>query len=471
SPADVKALSIISAVGCAISIFCLAITVVAYLLVWRYVKSDRAVLLLSLCVALIISYALFLGGVDRVANEVTCAVISALLHYFYLVVFFTMLAYGVEIAISVIYVFKTDSRLKWLLPVAWVAPVIIVAVSLGVTKTEGYGNDEFCWLSVEDGVLWAFVGPALCIILINTIIVITVIHKMFKSSAMRTKSDKEKARLGVRSLCVLLPILGITWVFGVFSVNEQTVAFQYIFAVCNALQGVLIFVFHCVFNKQLRQGLKQRNVRKNTLASIEKDFKNQQSTEENSLRQSQGSRNNSSSYDQLDTGIRDSHKYMDVVAQTKSSSKDSGSDRSRNKRQSTDDEKLRQQENANAKKIEKEKQEREEKLRKENETRKKERQLTCPRSTRIPSSRSSRSDDDYEKYEHSAGRKKKDSSRSESKKTSSLPKSKKDKKKGSHSKDRSRLYEYPYEGTYLGGQSLHASLGNMNMQPQYGYRY
>ncbi|KAH3725486.1 hypothetical protein DPMN_051330 [Dreissena polymorpha] len=632
SPADVKALSIISAVGCAISIFCLAITVVAYLLVWRYVKSDRAVLLLSLCVALIISYALFLGGVDRVANEAACTVISALLHYFYLVVFFTMLAYGVEIAISVIYVFETDSRLKWLLPVAWGAPVIIVAVSLGVTKTEGYGNDEFCWLSVEDGVLWAFVGPALCIILINTIIVITVIHKMFKSSAMMTKSDKEKARLGVRSICVLLPILGITWVFGVFSVNEQTVAFQYIFAVCNALQGVLIFVFHCVFNKQLRQGLKQRNVRKKTLASIEKDFKNQQSTgytsvdpkssgysnesestttnpflmadrqmkeltknkkggsniydnnvnnqkeapnkavdlddvkisnilresevmsgtagissildvdrkpdrsvqtpeahrkfvswflEENSLRQSQGSQNISSSYDRLDTGIRDSHKYMDVVAQTKTSSKDSWSDRSRNKRQGTDDEKLRQQEIAKAKKIEKEKQERDEKLRKENEARQKER-LAMERKERereeerqrrdrhgksnVPqirigyerpedpyssgsklskNSRSSRSDDDYEggsaqnissistalpqKYEHSAGRKKKDSSRSESKKTSSLPKSKKDKKKGSHSKDRSRLYEYPYEGTYLGGQSRHASLENMNMQPQYGY--
>ena len=56
---------------------------------------------------------------DLFLIQAACTVISALLHYFYLVVFFTMLAYGVEIAISVIYVFETDSRLKWLLPVAW----------------------------------------------------------------------------------------------------------------------------------------------------------------------------------------------------------------------------------------------------------------------------------------------------------------------------------------------------------------
>jgi len=43
-------------------------------------------------------------------------------------------------------------------------------------------------------------------------------------------------RTGLRSICILLPILGITWVFGVFAVNEGTVVFQYLFAICNSLQ-------------------------------------------------------------------------------------------------------------------------------------------------------------------------------------------------------------------------------------------
>lgn len=43
-------------------------------------------------------------------------------------------------------------------------------------------------------------------------------------------------RTGLRSLCTLLPVLGITWVFGILSINEDLIAFQYLFAVFNSLQ-------------------------------------------------------------------------------------------------------------------------------------------------------------------------------------------------------------------------------------------
>ena len=36
---------------------------------------------------------------------------------------------------------------------------------------------------------------------------------------------------------MILPVLGIAWVFGVISVNEDLVAFQYVFAVANSLQA------------------------------------------------------------------------------------------------------------------------------------------------------------------------------------------------------------------------------------------
>jgi len=43
------------------------------------------------------------------------------------------------------------------------------------------------------------------------------------------------------NILVLCPILGITWVFGVLSVNNDLVAFQYIFAVANSLQVSVSF--------------------------------------------------------------------------------------------------------------------------------------------------------------------------------------------------------------------------------------
>ncbi|KAL3877058.1 hypothetical protein ACJMK2_034813, partial [Sinanodonta woodiana] len=257
---DQVSLSIISIIGCAISIFCLSVTMVAHLIVWRYVKSARSRLLMNLCAALIISYVIFLACIDRTENKNACTAVAALLHYFYLSVFFLMLAFGIEIAVSVIYVFVTSSRIRWLLPFAWILPAVIVAISLGVTKLEGYGNKKFCWLSIEDGLIWAFVGPAALVIVINFIIIIVVFRQMFSSSAMLTKSDKDKAKTAVRSLCVLLPITGITWVFGILSVNEDLVVFQYLFAIINSLQGFLIFLFNCVFNHHLKEAIKQMNV-------------------------------------------------------------------------------------------------------------------------------------------------------------------------------------------------------------------
>lgn len=44
------------------------------------------------------------------------------------------------------------------------------------------------------------------------------------------------SRLTAKAVAVLLPILGISWIFGVLTVNTHSLAFLYIFAVFNSLQ-------------------------------------------------------------------------------------------------------------------------------------------------------------------------------------------------------------------------------------------
>ena len=46
-------------------------------------------------------------------------------------------------------------------------PVIIVAISLGATQADGYGSSEGCWLDVPSGLIWAFIAPAILIILVS----------------------------------------------------------------------------------------------------------------------------------------------------------------------------------------------------------------------------------------------------------------------------------------------------------------
>ena len=47
-------------------------------------------------------------------------------------------------------------------------------------------------------------------------------------------------RAGIRSLLILMPVMGITWIFGIFAVNKETVVFQYFFAIFNSIQVKLI---------------------------------------------------------------------------------------------------------------------------------------------------------------------------------------------------------------------------------------
>lgn len=43
-------------------------------------------------------------------------------------------------------------------------------------------------------------------------------------------------RTAVKSTVILLPLLGITWVFGLLAVNENTTVFAWLFTLCNSLQ-------------------------------------------------------------------------------------------------------------------------------------------------------------------------------------------------------------------------------------------
>ncbi|XP_059150160.1 adhesion G protein-coupled receptor L4-like [Physella acuta] len=250
-----NSLSIISIIGCSISMVCLVCTVGVYAVLWKQVKSDRSTLNIHLCVCLFLGYIIFLSCVDKAQNRAGCVVIAAVLHYIFLVIFFLMLAESVELFKSVTMVFKSNSILIQLLVLAYVAPAVIVALSLCITTAEGYGFEDFCWLSTENGVIWAFIVPVLLIILINFATIVQVLRVMQGTKHMMSQTAKEKAKITIRTIGLLSPVLGVTWVLGVLSVNEDSVVFQYLFAILNSLQGVFIFIFYCIVPQQVKKSL------------------------------------------------------------------------------------------------------------------------------------------------------------------------------------------------------------------------
>ncbi|XP_059155134.1 adhesion G-protein coupled receptor D1-like [Physella acuta] len=243
----------ISIICLSVSIICLLATVLVYAVLWRYVKSDRAVLYVNLSVTLTLGYVVFLSGINQTQNKVMCTAIAAALHFLFLVVFFSMLGQGLNVLVSVISM-TTRSVLRYLLPLSYGGPLLIVVITLAVTKAHGYTTDTYCWLSIESGVFWAFTVPALSIILVNFIIVLVVLKTMQTSHFMSNKPLVARTKSVVRSICILSPILGLSWVYGVLSMTDPHVIFQYLFALTNSLQGLFIFICQCLLQQQVRDG-------------------------------------------------------------------------------------------------------------------------------------------------------------------------------------------------------------------------
>ncbi|KAG2470731.1 AGRD1 protein, partial [Polypterus senegalus] len=71
---------------------------------------------------------------------------------------------------------------------------------------------------------------------IGILIAVTRIISRISADNYKVHGDANAVKLTTKAVAVLLPILGISWIFGVLAVNEQVLAFQYMFAVFNSLQ-------------------------------------------------------------------------------------------------------------------------------------------------------------------------------------------------------------------------------------------
>ncbi|XP_070540818.1 uncharacterized protein [Ptychodera flava] len=251
-----RALEIITYIGCAISLAALAITL-SVLFCLTSLRSERTAIHKNLVVALLAAQILFLSGISATASRVACKAIALLLHYFFMAVFCWMLVEGIHLYGKVVQVFNSgEDKIKHYLSIGWGIPVVVVAVAAAI-NWEGYGSEKSCWLTIDGQMIWAFAGPATLIILVNLVILAMVLRIVVTSAATNKEKEFDHIKAGVKGALVLLPILGLSWMFGLLAVNEDLIAFQYLFAIFNSLQGFFIFLFQCVLNGEVRAALRR----------------------------------------------------------------------------------------------------------------------------------------------------------------------------------------------------------------------
>ncbi|XP_066489731.1 cadherin EGF LAG seven-pass G-type receptor 1 [Tiliqua scincoides] len=246
-------LKIITYATVSISLVALLLTFILLVLI-RTLRSNLHSIHKNLVAALFFSELVFLIGINQTENPFVCTVIAILLHYFYMSTFAWMFVEQLHI-----YRMLTEVRninfghMRFYYVMGWGIPAIITGLAVGLDP-QGYGNPDFCWLSVHDTLIWSFAGPIVIVVVINIVIFILAL----KASCKRRQRSLEKTGVvsGLRTAFLLLLLVSATWLLGLMAVNSDVMTFHYLFAIFSCLQGLFIFFFHCIFNKEVRKHLK-----------------------------------------------------------------------------------------------------------------------------------------------------------------------------------------------------------------------
>ncbi|XP_001920772.2 cadherin EGF LAG seven-pass G-type receptor 1 [Danio rerio] len=249
---DVLPLKVVTYTTVSASLVALLITFLL-LAILRKLRSNLHSIHKNLVASIFLSEFIFLTGINQTDSPFVCTVVAILLHYSYMCAFAWMFVEGLHI-----YRMLTEMRninqghMRFYYAIGWGIPAIITGLAVGLDP-QGYGNPDFCWLSVYDTLIWSITGPISIVVLINIVLIVLAAKA---SCGRRQRTEKSGAISALRVAFLLLLLISATWLLGLMAVNSDVLSFHYLFAILSCLQGICIFFFHCILNKDVRRNLK-----------------------------------------------------------------------------------------------------------------------------------------------------------------------------------------------------------------------
>ena len=87
---------------------------------------------------------------------------------------------------------------------------------------------------------------------VNSVLFITLLCRINRVSKFRESMTRvQHVKAWLRRSLILLPVLGITWSFGLLTFISSTIVFHYLFTIFNSLQGFVIFFNFCVLDSEV----------------------------------------------------------------------------------------------------------------------------------------------------------------------------------------------------------------------------
>ncbi|XP_021113438.1 cadherin EGF LAG seven-pass G-type receptor 3 isoform X2 [Heterocephalus glaber] len=128
------------------------------------------------------------------------------------------------------------------------SPFLPQGLAVGLDP-EGYGNPDFCWISIHDPLIWSFASPVVLVIVMNGTMFLLAART---SCSTGQREAKKTPVLTLRSSFLLLLLVSASWLFGLLAVNHSILAFHYLHAGLCGLQGLAVLLLFCVLNADAR---------------------------------------------------------------------------------------------------------------------------------------------------------------------------------------------------------------------------
>ncbi|KAM7402101.1 hypothetical protein PAMP_017369 [Pampus punctatissimus] len=226
-----------------------------FLLCLRAMQCNKTSIINNGATALFFSELIFILGINHADNPFVCTVIAILLHFFYLCTFSWLFLEGLHVYRMISEVRDINyGPMRFYYLIGWGVPAFITGLAVGLDP-EGYGNPDFCWLSMYDTLIWSFAGPIAMVVSMNIFLYI-LSSRASCSLRHRSIEKKEPQVSGLKTAGGVLLLVSVTCFLALLSVNSDMIIFHYLFAGFNCVQGPFVFFFRIVFNKEARNAMK-----------------------------------------------------------------------------------------------------------------------------------------------------------------------------------------------------------------------
>ncbi|XP_037535788.1 cadherin EGF LAG seven-pass G-type receptor 2 [Nematolebias whitei] len=226
-----------------------------FLLCLRAMQSNKTSIINNGSSALFLSELVFVLGINQADNPFLCTVIAILLHFFYLCSFSWLFLEGLHVYRMISEVRDINyGPMRFYYLIGWGVPAFITGLAVGLDP-EGYGNPDFCWLSMYDTLIWSFAGPIALVVSMN--IFLYILSSRASCSLKHHGMEKKEPRFsGLKTAGGVLFLVSTTCFLALLSVNSDMIIFHYLFAGFNCVQGPFVFFFRVVFSKEARRAMK-----------------------------------------------------------------------------------------------------------------------------------------------------------------------------------------------------------------------